>query len=104
MANAFTVTIPVREQDAQSVIDAFLDQKPYAPVPYQENVLDQAGNVIKNPITKAMFVEDCIAFYIMDITRNFLITQAADTAKETAAIAADTFVTELGSWINQQNP
>lgn len=104
MANAFTVTIPVREQDAQSVIDAFLDQKPYAPAPYQENVLDQAGNVIENPITKAMFVEDCIAFYIMDITRNFLITQAADTAKETAAIAADTFVAELGSWINQQNP
>lgn len=104
MANAFTVTIPVREQDAQSVIDAFIDQRPYAPVPYQETVLDQAGNVITNPITKAMFVEDCIAYYVMDITRNFLITQAAESAKEAAAVTADTFVSDLGTWINQQNP
>jgi len=104
MANAFTVTIPVREQDAQSVIDAFLDQKPYAPAPYQENVLDQAGNSMPNPISKAMFVEDCIAFYVMDITKNYLISQAAETAKQSASAAADTFVTDLATWISQQNP
>ena len=104
MANAFTITIPVREQDAQSVIDAFLDQRPYAQTPYQENVLDQAGNTIINPITKAMFVEDCIAYYIMDITRNFLITQAAENAKDAASIKANVFVNDLGTWINQQNP
>lgn len=104
MPNAFTISIPVREQDGQSIIDAFLDQRPYAPVPYQESVLDQAGNSMPNPITKAMFVEDCIAFYVMDITKNYLISQAAETAKQSASAAADTFVTDLATWINQQNP
>lgn len=104
MANQFTVTIPVREQDVATVLDAFLDQRPYAPGPYQETVLDQAGNSITNPITKAMFVEDCIAYYIMDITRNYLISQAANSAAATATQQANTFVSELGTWINTQNP
>ncbi len=99
---AFLVTIPVREEDAQTVIDAFLDQRPYAPNPYKTTDLDQAGNVITNPITSAMFVEDCIAYYIMDITRNYLVTQAANAAKQTATQAADTLATDLSSWINTQ--
>lgn len=99
---AFLVTIPVREEDAQIVIDAFLDQRPYAPSPYKETVLDQAGNTIPNPITKAMYVEDCIAYYIMDITRNHLITEAANTAKNAASAAADTLANDLSSWINTQ--
>ncbi len=99
---AFLVTIPVREEDAQTVINAFLDQRPYAPAPYQETVLDQAGNTIPNPITKAMYVEDCIAYYIMDITRNFLVTEAANAAKNAASVAADSLANDLSSWINAQ--
>lgn len=99
---AFLVTIPVRQEDAQTVINAFLDQRPYAPNPYKETVLDQAGNVIPNPITKAMYVEDCIAFYIMDITRNYLITEAANAAKNAATTAANTLADDLSSWINTQ--
>lgn len=102
---AFLVTIPVRQEDAQTVIDAFLDQRPYAPAPYRETVLDQAGNSIPNPITKAMYVEDCIAYYIMDITRNHLITEAANAAKNAASAAAETLAGDLSSWINTQiNP
>ena len=99
---AFLVTIPVREDDAQTVIDAFLDQRPYSPQPYKPTVLDQAGNVITNPITTAMFVEDCIAYYIMDITRNYLITQAANAAKQTATEAAEALASDLSTWINTQ--
>ena len=99
---AFLVTIPVRLEDAQTVIDAFLDQRPYAPQPYKETVLDQAGNTIPNPITKAMYVEDCIAYYVMDITRNYLITEAANAAKQAASAAADTLANDLSSWINTQ--
>ena len=99
---AFLVTIPVREEDAQTVIDAFLDQRPYAPAPYKETVLDQAGNTITNPITKAMYVEDCIAYYVMDITRNYLITEAANAAKQAASVAADNLASDLSSWINTQ--
>lgn len=99
---AFLVTIPVREEDAQTVIDAFLDQRPYAPAPYKETVLDQAGNSITNPITKAMYVEDCIAYYVMDITRNYLVTEAANAAKSIASASADTLASDLSTWINTQ--
>lgn len=99
---AFLVTIPVREEDAQTVIDAFLDQRPYAPAPYKETVLDQAGNTIANPITKAMYVEDCIAYFIMDITRNYLVTEAANAAKGAASAAAETLANDLSAWINTQ--
>ena len=97
---AFLVTIPVREEDAQTVIDAFLDQRPYAPAPYKETVLDQAGNTITNPITKAMYVEDCIAFYLMDITKNHLIKQASQTATDAAAQQANQLVNDLKTWID----
>jgi hypothetical protein len=49
-----------------------------------------------------MYVEDCIAYYIMDITRNHLVTQAANTAKSAASAAADTLANDLSSWINTQ--
>jgi hypothetical protein len=49
-----------------------------------------------------MFVEDCIAYYIMDITRNYLVTQAANAAKQTATEAAEALASDLSTWINTQ--
>ena len=60
----FLVSIPIRTEDAQNVVDAFVTKRPYnAPVP-ADTALDNAGNVIPNPITKANYVEDCVAYYI----------------------------------------
>ena len=52
----FLVTIPIRDTDAQNVIQAFVNKRPYgAPVP-ADKVVDNAGNEIDNPITKENYV------------------------------------------------
>jgi hypothetical protein len=100
----FTISIPVRTEDADNVLNAFLTLKPYANAPYQETVKDAAGNAITNPINSAMFVEDCIAFYIMEMTKSHLVNQVAEQAKAAALEAANTATNDLGTWINQNLP
>jgi hypothetical protein len=98
----FVVSIPIRQEDAQNVVDAFLAKRPYgAPVP-PDTVLDNAGNEIPNPITKQNYVEDCIAYYILDITKTYLVRKAAIEARESASTTADAVASELESWIRQQ--
>ena len=102
MAVEFTISIPIRQEDAQNVIDAFLSKKPYnAPVP-ADFVLDNAGNSIPNPITKQNYVEDCIAYFVLDVVQSYLVRKAAITARLTAAENAETVVSELETWIRQQ--
>ena len=102
MAIEFVVSIPIRQEDAQNVVDAFLAKRPYgAPVP-PDTVLDNAGNVIPNPSTKQNYVEDCIAYFILDVTKTHLVKKAALEARETASTTAETVATELESWIRQQ--
>lgn len=96
----FIISIPVREEDAENVINAFLNLKPYAQTPYQYTVKDLAGNTIDNPVTPAMYVEDCIAFYLMDITSNYLIRQASESATQIASEQADQMINDLKSWID----
>jgi hypothetical protein len=98
----FLVSIPIRTEDAQNVIDAFISKHPYsAPVP-AEVVADNAGNPIPNPITKANYVEDCVAYYILDVTKSYIVRKAALEARATADQDATTVVNELGEWIRQQ--
>ena len=98
----FMISIPIRQEDAQSVIDAFLTKRPYnAPVP-ADTVLDNAGNPIPNPITKQNYVEDCVAYFVLDVVQNYLVRKAAREARENADQNATTVVNELESWIRQQ--
>ena len=98
----FVVTIPIRQEDAQNVIDAFVNKHPYnAPVP-ADTVLDNAGNSIPNPITKENYVEDCVAFFILDVVQNYLVRKAAKEARENADQNATIVVNELETWIRQQ--
>ena len=102
MAVEFVISIPIRQEDAQNVIDAFLTKRPYnAPVP-ADTVLDNAGNVIPNPITKANYVEDCIAYFVLDVVKSYLVRKAALEARSTADENATTVVNELETWIRQQ--
>ena len=102
MAVEFVVSIPIREEDAQNVVDAFVSKRPYnAPIP-AETVLDNAGNVIQNPITKQNYVEDCIAYFILDVTKSYLVRKAAKEARENADTNASIVASELETWIRQQ--
>ena len=102
MAVEFLVSIPIRQEDAQNVIDAFVSKRPYgAPVP-AETVLDNAGNPIPNPITKANYVEDCVAYFILDVVQSYLVRKAATEARTNADQNAITVVNELETWIREQ--
>lgn len=97
----FIISIPVREEDAENVINAFLNLKPYAQNAYQYTVTDLAGNTINNPVTPAMYVEDCIGYFVMEMTKSYLINQVAEQAKADALEAATATTNNLGTWINQ---
>lgn len=98
----FMISIPIRQEDAQNVIDAFVTKRPYnTPVP-ADTVLDNAGNTITNPITKQNYVEDCIAFFILDVVQSYLVRKATNEARLNADANATTVVDELESWIRQQ--
>lgn len=96
---AFAINIPIREEDTQIVIDSFMSAQPYG-TQYSATVEDFAGNVIENPITPAMYVEDCIAYYIMDITKNYLISQAADQAVQIAKEEAKSAIENIRNFVN----
>jgi len=102
MAVEFLVSIPIRQEDAQNVIDAFVSKRPYgAPVP-ADIVNDNAGNPIPNPITKANYVEDCVAYFILDVVQSYLVRKAATEARTNADQNATTVVNELETWIREQ--
>ena len=98
----FLVSIPIRTEDAQNVVDAFISKRPYNAPVLAEIVVDNVGNVIPNPITKANYVEDCVAYYILDVVKSYIVRKAALEARATADQDATTVVNELETWIRQQ--
>jgi hypothetical protein len=96
---AFTVTIPLRDTEIEDIKAAFLALRPYgAPVP-ASTILDNAGNSIPNPITLENYVEDCIGYYILAVTKSYLVEKAASEAKDQEAINVDNTVSDLASWM-----
>lgn len=96
---AFTITIPIRDTELQDMKDAFISLKPYgAPVP-PDTVLDNAGNSIANPITKENYIEDCIGYYVLAVTKSYLVEKAAKEAKDAETISVETTVSDVASWM-----
>ena len=95
----FLVTIPIRDTDAQNVIQAFVNKRPYSASIPADKVVDNAGNEIDNPITKENYVEDCIAYFILDVTKTYLIEKASREANEQAKVDAEAIASDLANWI-----
>ena len=96
---SFVIQINLRDAELQDIIDAFKAKRPYdAPIPPLK-VLDNAGNEIDNPVTQANYIEDCIAYFILETTRNYLVEKAAVTAKETETINAANKAVDLVTWM-----
>lgn len=96
---AFTITIPIRDTELQDMKDAFISLRPYgAPVP-PDTILDNAGNSITNPITKENYIEDCIGYYILAVTKSYLVEKAAKEAKDAETISVETTVSDVASWM-----
>jgi hypothetical protein len=96
---AFVITIPIRDTELEDIKAAFLSLRPYgAPIPV-DTVLDNAGNSIPNPITKENYVEDCIGYYILAVTKSYLVEKAASEAKAAETINVDNTVSDVASWM-----
>ena len=66
------------------------------------DVFDTSLSRASHIITKANYVEDCIAYYILDVTKSYIVRKAALEARATADQDATTVVNELETWIRQQ--
>ena len=88
----FLVSIPIRTEDAQNVIDAFITKRPYnAPVP-AETVADNAGNSIPNPIKesfklKVTFWSAAVGWFVKGSTGKAANLAASNKATFSAALA-----------------
>ena len=95
---AFVITIPIRDTELEDIKSAFLALRPYgAPVPV-DTVLDNAGNSIPNPITKENYIEDCIAYFVLETTKNYLVEKDAKAAKDTETTNMNAVVSDFVSW------
>jgi hypothetical protein len=95
---AFIITIPIRDTELEDIKSAFLQKRPYnAPIPV-DTVLDNAGNVISNPITKENYIEDCIAYFVLETTKNYLVEKDAKAAKDTETTNMNAVVSDFVSW------
>ena len=92
---AFTVTIPIKNSDAANLKEAFSSQYNYKP-----QVTDSLGNVLN--ITEEMFIEDTVAYYIMNVTKDYLVKLASENAADTARAAAEQYANELKIWFESQ--
>ena len=95
----FVISIPIRDTELEDIKASFLAKRPYnAPVP-ADTVLDNAGNVIANPITKENYIEDCIAYFVLETTKAYLVEKEAKLAKDTETTTMETKVSDIVSWI-----
>lgn len=95
----FVITIPVRDQELEDIIEAFKQKRPFnAPIPPLQ-IQDNAGNFIENPITQANYIEDCIAYFILETTKSYLIEKAKTEAKENEIINAANKAVDLVTWM-----
>ena len=91
---AFTVTIPIKNSDAANLKEAFSTQYNFKP-----QVTDSLGNVLY--ITEE-FIEDTIAYYIMNVTKDYLVKMAAEGAADTARSSAELYANNLKVWFESQ--
>ena len=92
---AFTVTIPIKNSDAANLKEAFSTQYNFKP-----QVTDSLGNVLY--ITEELFIEDTIAYYIMNVTKDYLVKMAAEGAADTARSSAELYAYNLKVWFESQ--
>ena len=96
---AFIINIPIREAELEDIKASFLSKIPYGAKIPVDTVLDNAGNVIANPITKENYIEDCIAYFVLETTKQYLVEKEAKLAKDSETTAMDAVVSDLASWI-----
>lgn len=84
----FTINVPIRNEDAEDVKNAFA-----AAYGYSDTILAGNGVLVPNPITKEQFVQQCCINFMLNITKNYLV-KVEEIAATNAAVAAVAVRTE----------
>lgn len=84
----FTINVPIRNDDAEDVRNAFA-----AAYGYTETINAGNGVLVPNPITKEQFVQQCCINFMLNITKNYLV-KVEEIAATNAAVAAVAVRTE----------
>jgi hypothetical protein len=84
----FTINVPIRNDDAEDVKNAFADAYGYT-----ETINAGNGVMVPNPITKEQFVQQCCINFMLNITKNYLV-KVEEIAATNAAVAAVAVRTE----------
>ena len=95
---AFIINIPIREAELEDIKASFLSKRPYGAKIPADTVLDNAGNVIPNPITKENYIEDCIAYFVLETTKNYLVEKDAKAAKDSETTTMNGVISDFVSW------
>lgn len=91
----YTITVPIREIDAQDVKDAFSHF-----YNYQEKVDLGFGVLEPNPMTKEQFVASCCTQFMLNIYKNYMIEKAEKDAKLTAQLESDQRAADVALWFD----
>ena len=91
----FTINIPIREEDAQDVKNAFA--KAYG---YSDMVPAGNGVLVPNPITKEQFVQQCCVNFMLNVTKSYMIKVEEVTASQLASEAATLRAAEVTQWFD----
>jgi hypothetical protein len=91
----FTINVPIREEDAEDVKNAFA-----AAYGYSDTINTGDGALGPNPITKEQFVQQCCINFMLNITKNYLV-KVEEIAATNAAVAAVAVRTqEVTQWFD----
>ena len=91
----YTITIPIRQVDAQDVLDAFAYLNNY-----QDKVDLGFGVLEPNPITKEQFVASCCTQFMLNIYKNYMIEKAESDARLVAEQQAAQRAQEVTIWFD----
>lgn len=93
----FTISIPIRTINADDVRSAFASK-----FGYQATLQDAQGNIFANPVTPEMFVEDCVANYLLKVTADYLVDQSIRAAIDTATASSQDYINDIKDYFSTQ--
>ena len=91
----FTINVPIRNEDADDVKNAFA-----AAYGYSDTILAGNGVLVPNPITKEQFVQQCCINFMLNITKNYLVKVEEIAATNAAVAAVATRTAEVTQWFD----
>ena len=91
----FTINVPIRQDDAEDVKNAFASAYGYT-----DTITAGNGVLVPNPMTKEQFVQQCCINFMLNITKNYLVKVEEISATNAAVAAVTERTAEVTQWFD----